>query len=63
VPSLFGDGVFVKMKNRRVKRKDPMHLNVPFYRQHYDFTCGPASLMMAMKCFDEHLRLTKNLED
>ena len=26
-----------------------IHLNIPFYRQHYDFTCGPACLMMAMK--------------
>lgn len=43
-------------------RKASIHLNVPFYRQHYDFTCGPASLMMAMKYFDEHLHLTKDLE-
>lgn len=40
------------------------HLKVPFYKQHYDFTCGPASLMMAMKYFDEHLRsATKNPQD
>lgn len=42
--------------------KASIHLNVPFYRQHYDFTCGPASLMMAMKYLDEHARLTKDLE-
>jgi hypothetical protein len=39
-----------------------IHLKVPFYRQHYDFTCGPASLMMALKYFDNNLRLTKDLE-
>ena len=39
-----------------------IHLMVPFYRQHYDFTCGPASLMMAMKYFDNNLRLSKDLE-
>jgi hypothetical protein len=46
----------------QAKRKATIHLNVPFYRQHYDFTCGPASLMMAMKYFDERLHLTKDLE-
>lgn len=35
---------------------------VPFYRQHYDFTCGPAALMMAMKYFWHRLELTKELE-
>lgn len=39
-----------------------IHLNIPFYRQHYDFTCGPASLMMAMKYLDPDLRLGKDLE-
>jgi SAM-dependent methyltransferase len=37
-------------------------LKVPFYRQRFDFTCGAASLMMAMKYFDPSLKLTKNLE-
>ncbi|WP_321507242.1 peptidase C39 family protein [uncultured Methanoregula sp.] len=40
----------------------PIHLKIPFYRQHYDFTCGPASLMMAMKYLDENLRLGKGME-
>ena len=40
----------------------PIHLKVPFYRQHYDFTCGPASLMMVMKYFDNNLHLSKDLE-
>ena len=39
-----------------------IHLSIPFYRQHYDFTCGPASLMMAMKYLDNDLRPGKDLE-
>lgn len=39
-----------------------IRLDVPFYRQHYDFTCGPASLMMAMKYFDQKIALSKELE-
>jgi uncharacterized protein YvpB len=44
------------------EREERIQLNVPFYNQHFDFSCGPASLMMAMKYFDEHLPLTKELE-
>jgi len=44
------------------KHGDSILLEIPFYRQHYDFTCGPASLMMAMKYCDHDLRLGKNLE-
>lgn len=43
-------------------RRAPVHLDIPFYRQHYDFTCGPASLMMALKYLDYNLRLGKDLE-
>jgi Peptidase_C39 like family len=39
-----------------------IHLAVPFFRQHYDFTCGPASLMMAMKYLDPGTCLGKDLE-
>ena len=34
---------------------------MPFYRQHFDYTCGPASLMMAMKHFTD-IPLTEALE-
>lgn len=44
------------------KRRTPVHLDIPFYRQHYDFTCGPASLMMAMKYLDNDLHLGMDLE-
>jgi len=46
----------------KAKRKEPIRLNIPFYRQHYDFTCGPASLMMAMKYFDYNLHVVKDVE-
>jgi hypothetical protein len=39
-----------------------IRFKVPFYRQHFDFTCGPASLMMAMKYFDKRVELSRNLE-
>jgi predicted double-glycine peptidase len=37
-------------------------LEVPFYRQRFEFTCGAACLMMTMKYFDSNLKLTKDLE-
>lgn len=40
----------------------PLHLPIPFYQQHYDFTCGPACLMMAMKYLDDSLVLSTDLE-
>lgn len=35
---------------------------VPYYRQTLDFTCGPASLMMAMKALRPELELDRKLE-
>lgn len=35
---------------------------VPYYRQTLDFTCGPASLMMAMKALDPAQELDRHLE-
>jgi predicted double-glycine peptidase len=43
-------------------RDSELYLEVPFYRQRFDFTCGAASLMMAMKYFYPGLKLTKSLE-
>ena len=39
-----------------------VRLPIPFYRQHYDFTCGPACLMMAMNYLDDRQVLSKELE-
>ena len=46
----------------QTEHRKTIHLKVPFYRQHHDFTCGPAALMMAMKYFDNNLRIAKDLE-
>lgn len=39
-----------------------IYLEIPFCRQHHDFTCGPAALMMAMKYLDPDLRTGRDLE-
>ena len=39
-----------------------IQLNIPFYRQHYGYTCGPACLMMAMKYLECDQRLEKDRE-
>ncbi|MCC5809322.1 MAG: peptidase C39 family protein [Ectothiorhodospiraceae bacterium] len=41
---------------------DPALARVPYYRQTLDFTCGPASLMMAMKALRPELALDRRLE-
>ena len=46
----------------QTERDASIHLDLPFYRQHWDFTCGPASLMMAMKYLDDGVRLGRDLE-
>ncbi|MGB9176089.1 MAG: peptidase C39 family protein [Methanoregula sp.] len=46
----------------QAERGATVHRDIPFYRQHYDCTCGPASLMMAMKYLDNDLRLGKDME-
>jgi predicted double-glycine peptidase len=46
----------------QAERGASIHLDIPFYRQHFDFTCGPACLMMAMKYRDHNLRLGNDLE-
>jgi len=41
---------------------DLTQVPVPYYQQTTDFTCGPASLMMAMKALDPGLELDRKLE-
>ena len=40
----------------------PELAKVPYYEQTLDFTCGPATLMMAMKALDPALELGRKLE-
>jgi hypothetical protein len=39
-----------------------MKLQIPYYAQSAEFTCGPACVLMALKRFDPRLRLTRSLE-
>ena len=48
--------------NNAGRNPSKISFNVPFYAQHYDFTCGPAALMMAMNYFDTGIPLNKELE-
>lgn len=46
----------------QAEHRPSIHLNIPFYRQHYDFTCGPSCLMMAMKYLEPGTRPGKEME-
>jgi hypothetical protein len=41
---------------------DGIKLRIPFYHQRFEFTCGPASLMMAMKYIDNGFQLNRKNE-
>jgi ribosomal protein S18 acetylase RimI-like enzyme len=43
-------------------RPAPSLIQVPFYEQTLEFTCGPAALMMAMRALDPALALDRKLE-
>lgn len=49
---------------KRIRRIDPGHIlqPVPWFRQSTEFTCGPASLLMAMASLDKHIRPSQELE-
>ena len=46
----------------KYKDSEPVLLDVPFYRQTQDFTCGPACAMMAMAHYDYNIELDAELE-
>lgn len=49
----YDDGKAAWCFEKRIKTlKAKPRLKIPYYQQGTDFTCGPASLMMAMKTFD-----------
>lgn len=48
-------------KRIRVMKKAP-RLNIPFYQQGTEFTCGPSSLMMAMKTFNPKVDMSLSTE-
>ncbi|HBD12992.1 MAG TPA: ribosomal-protein-alanine N-acetyltransferase [Porticoccaceae bacterium] len=52
----------VRMEKSLARRSDRDVVPVPYYEQTLEFTCGPASLMMAMKCLNPKLVLDRKLE-
>jgi len=53
---------FRMVKMLGAKTLKAFHLDVPYYAQTLDFTCGSACLMMAFKHFTPKLKLTRVLE-
>jgi ribosomal protein S18 acetylase RimI-like enzyme len=63
LPGFYADGTsgFRMLKN--LDGGQPGYrLDIPYYAQTLDFTCGPACLMMAMMHFDQHLKLNRSME-
>ncbi len=56
-----GETAFCFEKRIRVLKKMP-RLNIPYYQQRTDFTCGPSCLMMAMKTFDTKFSMSLSNE-
>jgi hypothetical protein len=46
----------------KTERKERIGIDVPFYHQSFDFTCGPSCILMAMRYFDPRIRLAKEHE-
>jgi len=64
MPDYYNDGTpGIKMSKRlNVDVPAKLKLNIPYYAQTLDFTCGPACLMMALKHFRPESELTRALE-
>lgn len=60
----YEDGMFgIKMsKELKIKVPGKVQLDIPYYAQTLDFTCGSASLMMALKYFKPLLETSRTLE-
>lgn len=52
----------LRMEKRLAGGDRPELRRVPYYSQSLDFTCGPASLMMAMQALDPDIALDRTLE-
>jgi ribosomal protein S18 acetylase RimI-like enzyme len=52
----------VRMEKRILATVAPHTIDVPYYRQTLDFTCGPAALMMAMHALDASVPLDPRFE-
>ena len=52
----------VRLEKRLIKNVPPSMSPVPYYHQTLDFTCGPATLMMAMCALDKSIEMNRQLE-
>ena len=52
----------IRFERTLVPRPDLSQVSVPYYQQTTDFTCGPASLMMAMRALDDSLPMDRRTE-
>ncbi len=52
----------LRFEKTLVPHLNPDRVNVPYYRQTLDFTCGPAALLMAMKSLKPALEVDRRLE-
>lgn len=55
------DAVCMEKKIQKID-KEHSNLSVPFYQQTTDFTCGPSSLMMAMKSLNNNYKRSRSEE-
>jgi ribosomal protein S18 acetylase RimI-like enzyme len=63
VPDYYEDhAAAVRMEKPLAPNLAPNKSHVPYYAQTLEFTCGPASLMMAMKALAPETRLDRRLE-
>jgi predicted double-glycine peptidase len=51
-----------QVASKQVASKRPVSLQIGYYNQSTDFTCGPSSLMMAMNALDPKVKITRILE-
>ncbi len=59
----YDDGMTAVCFEKRIRKltKEP-RLDIPYYQQRTDFTCGPSCLMMAMRAFNPHFELSLSNE-
>lgn len=55
------DALCMEKKVQKISKKDDK-LSVPFYQQTTEFTCGPSSLLMAMKSLNPKIKITRTEE-
>ncbi|MBI3743454.1 MAG: peptidase C39 family protein [Chloroflexi bacterium] len=65
IENYYSDGADAIQMTKRLPEeegRDAAHIDVPYYPQSQEFTCGAAALMMAMKHFTPRLRMDMSLE-